>query len=120
MFGRGGVMIVKFEDYAKMTFGKRWADVDDALDNLADEIRETEWQMADSGKLWRAFAEMENAVERYRDLLKDETREYFKMFEAQDYSTKKIFELEHENDTLKKQLTERNCGETAEVTVEGR
>ena len=101
--------MIDYKEYAKMVYGEPYTDVEDALDDLADEIRDIDWQLMDSGKLWRSFAAVDNAVENYRGLLKHEIMEYFKMLNGQMMMSKKINALEKENARLKEKLSDRKC-----------
>ena len=87
-------MKLKFEDYAKMCFGKRYTAVEDRLDDLAEILRECRMDERTECEIWRAFADLENAIEAYKDLLKDETREYLILRKGLEMVSTKIYEKE--------------------------
>ena len=90
-------MKMTFEEYAKMSFGKRYTNVEDRLDDLAEVLRETDLSERKEGEIWRAFADLENAIDEYKALLMDETREYLHLRKGLDMLWKKELEKNREH-----------------------
>lgn len=97
-------MKLTFEEYAKMTFGERYTNVQDRLDDLAEQIRDAEGQLSEEreAKIWRAFADLEEAVKDYKELLKEETREYLSLRRNLDMISKSYYGMEEDLKELRR------------------